>query len=196
MKSLFFILAILPLSVFSQSISLKGGVSVSHINAPDSKQLVGPNFGIIYTRTLNQFQISIEPSFNQKGYSYDIIFTDINGSPLRSERVRTKLNYLDIPITFGWVPVNDKWIFGIHSGFTPAILLSANYKSASSSGSFNDTRPINLDFILGAKGGIKFNEHIFLALNVRYGVGLISIFESTANKYRYFSSFMEVGYKF
>lgn len=199
MKYLILILAFIPFAAFSQSssIAIKDGVSVSWINNSNLNVLVGSNVGFIYSAHFKKFQLSIEPSYHVKGFSDYVVFTDAMGNAVRSEKVSYKYSYIEIPVTIGFVPVNEKFIFGINVGLAPAFLINARAISPSYKYTFTNTENFNLDFIAGLKGGIRLSEKLFIALHLRYGTGLLDLgISSVKRTYGYISPFIEFGFKF
>ena len=190
MKNLIILFLLSPFLAYSQSLGLKFGTVVSTLKyVKDGKPLVGPTIGATYHHDFGKFQLGIEPSYTTKGAAETVIYTDQTGGAIR-EKSNIKFNYIEAPITFGYLPVNDKAIFGFNLGVSPGYLISSKSHPYSNYSTIQ-TNKFNFDLLVGIKAGLKLSDNLLLTLNVRAGHCLIS-----PTNYNYVSSFLNVEYKF
>jgi hypothetical protein len=202
MKKLFLILmTVMPLIGFSQSIGIKGGAVFSKMDLPfqvNEKTLVGPVLGIVYTQEINRFRIFIEPSFITKGVSEDVIITDNDGNPVRTDVWKNKFSYIEVPILLGYNIIDKDAFVGVNLGAAPGIIVDARVKSSEykSTGSIFETNLFVMDIVAGAYLGYKFTDNLNGSLNLRYGKGVVSPIQDSDVTYGYFSPFVNLNYKF
>jgi len=203
MKHLFFILAFLPVAAFSQSsLGLKLGPSFSNsLTIHGSETYTGFIAGVTYAHNFRKLQITIEPSFIKKGIVD--LFTDPYGVKSNSTKVKEIYNFIDIPIMFGYFSNHNKFRLGLNLGIAPSILLSGHTNSTNSNLNYtfdinkDNLRRFNLDFIIGGKVGYDLSDKIYIDLNIKYSVQLMTLYTNPgAGRLNYFTPFIEVGYKF
>lgn len=198
-KIIFILMTVLPIVGYSQSIGLKGGLVFSSANYSkyvDEKVLTAPVFGLVYQQNFNRVSLSIEPGFTAKGFSDEYSFTDNDGNPKGTARTKFKFSYFEIPVLVGYNLIDKDLYLGLNAGLAPNFLLNAKVKSPDFNGDIKGSNGVLLDVVGGGYVGYKLSDNVFAALNVRYGKGLTKVHPDSDGTYSYFTTFLNIGYKF
>lgn len=133
MRSILIVLIItFSTPVFGQShfVGFRGGANWTKVNssnlANNADYRNGFSGGLTYEYLLNKrIKLGIDLLYAQKGFTNDIIFTDVNGLPT-GERATTAFNYdyLSLPIKGGFV-FGEKVSGFVNLGLVPSLLLGA-----------------------------------------------------------------------
>ncbi len=133
----FFLLFLLAFNSLGQSriIGIKAGISknnirMNYLNPNNSfnkgidyktKSLDGFVFGLSYDYIkLNKFTYGAELLFERKGFSEEIIFTDVNGTSYLTKDIKYKYDFISLPIKIGYISTKKLFVVA-NIGFIPAI---------------------------------------------------------------------------
>jgi len=177
-KALLFLLQMIPVLSFSQSLGLKGGFNISNIKSNSSSMrtsaIVTPSFGIAFFPGISKvFDIGIEPTYSTFGGKDAISFVGPNGTAV-SRIAKVKYHYIEVPISLNYYPLHETNIVGIHAGMSPMYYLSKKEEFTLSSTKLND-------FIIapfaGGTFGYKFAKKAFFHLVARYQFPMSNIYK-------------------
>ncbi len=197
MKQLLFIFFLFPTVVYSQYIGVKLGFTNSNIPDHGMERLMAANAGVYFMYGKEKFKVTVEPSINSKGFSINGDITDNSGNPITTGRLKYSLKYFELPLSFGYYPVNKKVLFGINGGFAPCIHINT-YNDFKYSSMLNTpkVRPLNIDVFLGAIVGYNITEKINASVNIRYGSSLGSTYINNNNYlYNFLNCFFTVSHR-
>ncbi|MEM6265473.1 MAG: porin family protein [Bacteroidota bacterium] len=122
---------ICSLPVFGQHhfIGFRGGVSLTNVHF--SNNLIEGDFqrrfhgGISYEYRINKkFHLMCDLMYDQKGYSTEFRYTDVNGNPTDSVTARHNFEYISLPIKTGYRIGNQLSGF-LNLGAVPAVLTNS-----------------------------------------------------------------------
>jgi hypothetical protein len=194
MKKLLFIILLFPSVAYSQYLGVKVGFTNSNIPDHGMQRLTALNAGLYYMYGKGKFKVTAEPSINTKGFSFKGTITDNSGQPIMDGRFNYRFQYFELPLSFGYYPVNKKALLGFNGGFAPVIFLKT-YNDLSGTSS-NNVRPLNIDVFLGAIVGYNITEKINTSVNIRYGTSLGSTYNDNKNYlYNFLNCFLTVTHR-
>jgi hypothetical protein len=198
MKQLLFILFFLPSIAYSQYLGVKLGFTNSNIPDHGMQRLTALNAGVYFQYGKDKFKVTVEPSINSKGFSFNGTITDNNGIPIYDSRINYRIKYFELPLTFGYYPVNKKVLFGINGGFAPCILINSynGFKYGSMALGTPEIRKLNIDVFLGTVLGYNITEKLNASVNIKYGTSLGSTYNDNKNYlYNFLNCFFTVTHR-
>ena len=193
MRILFSIL--FPLLLFNNSISktiysfgatLGGGLTQNKINSKigESKVLKIPSImGGLNAEFATNKGIGIRTELNllRAGYAYNIVFTDLIGNVILSDKLIVGLNYFQIPILLKY-SFGNKYKFFANAGPYFGYLLNYSYTGKTINQTFmnSNSRIKSIDFGLSSGVGLVYNSEkkLALQLEIRNNFGFKNIAET------------------
>src|SRR5690606_7925874 len=112
----------------------------------------GITIGATYGLFFKKIYVSVEPSYAMRG--------------LRNDGLFNNLNYLEMPILFGYTPFNNKLRLGVNAGISPSYMTHALDKERDESNI--NFKKFNLDGIGGGIIGYHISSEFMVDLNIRY----------------------------
>jgi hypothetical protein len=197
MKTILLILSFFPSLIYAQFTGIKGGASISNTYSGKNGFLISPTYGIVYSKFKNQYRFTFEPSINTKGFYNRPHPAIVNGTPVTDDTDQLYFSFVEFPLTYGWLPVNKKFYFGIHAGLAPGYIYKGIFTTASSVSPsiyirLDTERKFNIDLLAGIETGVRVSENLFFNLNIRYGTNILDI----GNFYFYYiAPTISVNYK-
>ena len=159
---------VISLQAYSQfNVGVKAGVNYVNVAVPDgfsdNEYRLGYHFGGYVRFSFNEkISLTGELLFSNKGYKFDENIAGQSGS--------LHLNYLNLPILFGFKPVNKLTILaGTEFGYR----LSAKSKFDSQTVDVSNIWDNKFDF--GIAGGINYAITDKIGIDIRYIHGLTSV---------------------
>ncbi|QQR84993.1 MAG: PorT family protein [Flavobacteriales bacterium] len=141
--------------------------------------LLGPAAGLsLQYNTSSVFGIRLGAGYQEKGYSSDVTFTDINGNTIGSGTVRYELHYLSIPLMlrFGF---GEKVRVTAGAGGYAGVLMSGQLTSKgfdlADQTVTDDFENLDLGICASIAGSFPLGAHFGLNTEVRYDKGLTNI---------------------
>lgn len=191
--ALVFILSSIPVFGQNHFIGLKGGINLTNIVSDNflSKSGFRNGFtgGFTYEYQFeNKFNVGLDFLYAQKGFTYDLIFTDELGNQF-GPGLRTQYNhdYFSLPIKGGYSIGRDFKGF-LNLGVVPSFLISAQEivpGIGSVNGSFfdvsNGVRKFDFGGLIEIGGNYQLEERFSLFASVAYQQSFTSIIEGDSN---------------
>jgi hypothetical protein len=214
---LILLLTLITTSIHAQNhlIGVKGGVNRTDVSATsffnDRDVRLGLEFGLTYDYFFkNNFTMGADLIYNQRGFTFDIIFTDDYGIPT-GEKSTTKFNYdyISLPLKVGFMHGKTFSIFA-NIGLTPSILVDAKYITPTFE--FNEliihgetiditknVKMFDLGGIVEIGVGYRFKERYWLYSSFSYQHSLTSISTSehfATSAIRHYGMTLSLGLKY
>ena len=172
-------------------IGIKGGVNYTNINSDTffstSSYRTGINGGFLYDFKLNKkIHFGIEALYSQKGFKYDIHFTDQFGDVIEDKlTLDYNYNYLSLPLKAG-IEFGDKFSGFTNISFVPSILVRAKthipaWRNVIVSDTFDvteDVTLIDLSGLIEIGFGYRITDDYIIFTSVSCQVGINSFANS------------------
>jgi len=168
--------------------------------------LVSFSSGITYDYHLkNGFLLGSGLLFDRKGNNFDMTFTNETGKVVGSGKIKSKYNYLSLPLKFGYT-IGNQWSAYAYLGFVPSYLLQAEHSFSADyevpGFSNNDTEitdqvqrfELSGLFEIGCNYQLKERLHLFL--NTSYLYAFTNIYEEADIRIVHHRLNVSVGVKY
>jgi len=206
------LLAILSISTFAQNsqfeLGIQGspGIAFMRINTHKAKVTNTPmasfSYGLFLQYNLNKtFSLRVDPSFERKGYIYNVTFTNQFGSLDGASKNHENFNYITIPILLR-AAVGNKIRYFINAGPYIGFLLSQKTTYTASNdlkfvyNNTNSYKTTDLGITAGIGLSIPIKDKFALSVEARNNIGLINIRKSSNSNDKIFSANLLIGFAY
>ena len=215
-KYLILILIALSSFVYGQShyIGFKGGASLTKVNdisyADDVEFRFGFTAGLSYEYKLkNNILLAADLQYIQKGYDFDIAFTNDEGLLVGEGKSHMKYDYISLPIKVGY-SIGERFSGFFNLGVAPALLTKAYYDFSDPNGILpeieefegvditEETPKFELSGLAEIGANYKINEKFIIttAVTSQYGLTAMTNFDNQDNTIKNYGFYWTVGLKY
>ena len=192
----------------------KGGASITKVNnvlyAEDAEFRSGFTAGLSYEYKLkNNILLAADFLYMQKGYDFDIAFTNEEGLLVGEGKSHMKYDYISLPIKVGY-SIGEKLSGFFNLGVAPALLTKAYYDFSDPNGILpeieefegvditEETPKFELSGLVEIGANYKINESFLLitAIAGQYGFTAITNFDNQENTMKNYGFYWTFGLKY
>ncbi len=154
---------------------VKAGVNASNCNNIDTDFIFGFSTGAFGSLHLGKIIFQPELLYSQQGGSARLEFRDNHNVPMGSADVKTKVNYLNVPLLIKFSPWKRINLLG---GPQVGFPVAAKIQTSMANGAFNTDLMRSTQTVFSAIAGVGYEFDNGLTLDTRYDFGLTNIFKS------------------